>query len=280
MGRGVSGPRRTSLRAYLRATRVLAVVAVVALAAGLVSDATEGRFWQRHPVLAGLTSSLIVVVLSLAIVNEALARRSRRRWTVLAQHVMFELVRTARMTWTGLLELAGAMPSEGPTQDWLEAGAAVVRDTPRLTDAMRRVASDGQKRHTLHEGVNALVDHNDEVIGRWAAVMLNVDLYAEVVDRHVELASEVMWLGGVLDADEPLEEGHRRRRSRSSVAAQFERPADSDWLRDRLVSITQLAEELDRTTLQVALRIVPVEWWESRLGVTVRPELRAALSNL
>ena len=33
-----------------------------------------------------------------------------------------------------------------------------------------------------------------------------------------------------------------------------------------VVLIAQLAEELDRTTLELALRIVPVEWREARLG--------------
>jgi len=41
---------------------------------------------------------------------------------------------------------------------------------------------------------------------------------------------------------------------------------DGKWLVDRLVVITQLAEELDRATLDLALRIVPVQWWEARLG--------------
>jgi len=42
----------------------------------------------------------------------------------------------------------------------------------------------------------------------------------------------------------------------------------SDWLADRLVVIAQLAEELDRSTLAVALWIVPVEWWKNRLQLT------------
>ena len=35
------------------------------------------------------------------------------------------------------------------------------------------------------------------------------------------------------------------------------------------MTITQLAEDLDRTTLELAMRIVPVEWWAARLGTTV-----------
>ena len=53
-------------------------------------------------------------------------------------------------------------------------------------------------------------------------------------------------------------------------------PVPSRTLAKRLVVITQLAEELDRTTLDLALRIVPVEWWEARLGATVPSERRNA----
>jgi hypothetical protein len=38
------------------------------------------------------------------------------------------------------------------------------------------------------------------------------------------------------------------------------------------VVITQLAEELDHGTLELALRVVPVQWWEARLGTTVPVE--------
>ena len=33
----------------------------------------------------------------------------------------------------------------------------------------------------------------------------------------------------------------------------------------------QLAEELDRGTLEIALRLVPFEWWAARLGTTAPP---------
>jgi hypothetical protein len=41
---------------------------------------------------------------------------------------------------------------------------------------------------------------------------------------------------------------------------------DDERLAQRLVSITQLAELLDRGTLDVAVRIVPVAWWQARLA--------------
>ncbi len=97
-----SGPRRS--------TRVGAALALLALAAAIASEQFAEHLWVRHPLLAGLASSAIVVMLSVAVLNEALEIRRRRRWSVLAQYVMLELVRDARMVWTAVVELAGLMP--------------------------------------------------------------------------------------------------------------------------------------------------------------------------
>src|SRR5690349_22020770 len=51
------------------------------------------------------SASLIVVAVTAAVLNEVLERRQRQRWSVLAQYALFDLVRTARLVWTGLLEL-------------------------------------------------------------------------------------------------------------------------------------------------------------------------------
>ena len=52
----------------------------------------------------------------------------------------------------------------------------------------------------------------------------------------------------------------------SNVALLQRLRRSGDWLADRIVVITQLAENLDRGTVQVALQLVPVQWWEARLG--------------
>jgi hypothetical protein len=111
------------------------------------------------------------------------------------------------------------------------------------------------------------VVHNDEVLGRWAAVMLNADAYAEVVDRHVELAGSLAWLGSLLDQSGSSDGNQLRwHRARSNPAVQITGEMDDDSLAQRIVAITQLAEQLDRGTLDLAVKIVPVAWWEARLG--------------
>jgi hypothetical protein len=265
-----SGPQRSeSVESYLRQTRVGAALALLALAAAIASEQFAEHLWLRHPLLAGLVSSAIVVMLSVAVVNEALEIRGRRRWRVLAQYVMLELIRDARMVWMAVIELAGMMPADASPPAAIDAAALVVRDSPRLTQAVSGLLADADRRRALRDHVVRLVVHNDEVLGRWAAVMLNVDAYAEVVDRHVELAGSLAWLGSLLDQSEPSDEDQLRwHRARSNPAVQITGDMDDDRLAQRLVAITQLAEQLDRGTLDLAVKIVPVAWWEARLGTT------------
>lgn len=96
--------------------------------------------------------------------------------------------------------------------------------------------------------------------------MLNAAVYADVIDRHVELAGDVAWLGSLLDTSHPPDDARRQKRARSNPALQIEADRDVDWLADRIVIIMQLAETLDRGTVELALRLVPVQWWQERLG--------------
>lgn len=270
MARHDQGPyRSSSVNSYLVETRALAVVALLALAGGVVLDVITTNFWARNALLAGLLSSLIVVMLSAAVLNEAVERRKRRRWSVLAQYVMLQLVRQARLVWTGVMELAGLMPADATDAASIDAASHAVQDTPRLKDAIREAVADGAKRRRMHKAITDFVVEGDEVLGRWAGVMLNADAYAEIIDRHVELATDVARLGSLLDSSESTDDSVRRRRSASSPAIRIQGEVDDEQLTDRIVTITQLAEELDRTTLELAMRIVPVEWWAARLGTTV-----------
>jgi hypothetical protein len=277
MVRRDSGPRRSaSVDAYLRGTRGLAAIALLALVGGVLSDALEGRFWADHALLAGLVASVIVVMLTVALVNEAVERRSRQRWSVLAQYVMLQLVRDARLVWTGIAGLAGLMPADPYATEVdvlsattsIDAGRGAVRDTERLTAALGELLVDADKRTRLQDSVTIFVEENDAVLGRWAAVMLNADVYAEVIDRHVELAGDLAWLSSLLGFGVSQEHG-RSHKARSHPAALIEGPLDDEELVPRLAAITQLAEQLDRGTLAVALRIVPIDWWREQLGASV-----------
>ena len=266
MRRQGPGPRRAaSVESYLRETRILAILALAAFVAGIVSDDTNGAFWARHSLLGGLVASVIVVMLSVAVINEVIERRRRQRWSVLAQYVMFELIRNARMIWSGIVDVAGLLPVGASLRESMDRGAEVVHDTARLTAALRRIIDDDRGRARLHDGIGFLAEQADEVLGRWASVMLNAEVYAEIIDRHVELAGDVAWIGALLDATRPPSD-RRHKRARSNPAVLIESDLSTEWLADRIVVIAQLAENLDRGTLEIALRIVPIDWWQARLS--------------
>jgi hypothetical protein len=251
---------------YVRSTRIIGVLSVAVLAGAIVWDLVDDEFWLHHTLFTGLVASLIVVAVTVAVLNEVLERRQRQRWSVLAQYALFDLVRTARLVWTGLLELAGLVPDGEIDDGILEAGSETVLDTPRLAAAIDEMLASADRREQLHRLISRLRAHGQDVLGRWADVMVNSGTYAEVVDRHVELYSRLYWWGSVLDESEPLEEHlSQPRLSRLSPATQASGPVEDGWLRDNLVAIAQLAESLDRSSFDLAMRIVPFEWWIAQL---------------
>src|SRR5436305_5795287 len=261
------GPRRNdSPRTRVRATRIIGGLSVLVLSGAIAWDLANDRFWSRHTLFTGLVASLIVVAVTAAVLNEVLKRRQRERWSVLAQYALFDFVRTARLVWSALLELAGLAPDGELGDEALAAGSEAVRDTPRLSAAMDEMLASADRREQLHRVIVGLLDHSQELLGRWADVMLNSGTYAEIVDRHVELYSRLYWWGSVLDESEPLEEHlGRPRLSRVSPATQAVGPVEDEWLRDNLVAIVQLAESLDRGSFELAMRIVPLDWWVTQL---------------
>jgi hypothetical protein len=267
MARHAVGPRRTdSFRTYVRATRIIGGLSVLVLLGAIAWDLADDGFWSRHALFTSLIGSLIVVGVTAAVLNEVLERRQRERWSVLAQYALFDFVATARLVWTGLLELAGLVPDGEIDAGALAVGSEAVRDTPRLTAAMDEMLAAPDRREQLHRLITVLLGHGQDVLGRWANVMLNSGTYAEIVDRHVELYSRLYWWGSVLDESEPLAEHLTRPRlSRISPATQAVGPVEDEWLRDNLVAIAQLAESLDRNSFELALQIVPLDWWAAQL---------------
>ena len=250
MARHIAGPRRTeSVRSYVRTTRIIGALSVLVLSGAIVWGLANDEFWSRHALFTALVSSLIVVAVTVAVFDEVLERRQRERWSVLAQYALFEFVRAARLAWCGLLELAGIVPDGELGDAALAAGREAVRDTPRLDAAMDEILADADRREQLHGLIERLLGHGQELLGRWAAVMVSSHRYAEIVDRHVELYSRLS----------------RPRLSRVSSATQAAGEVEDEWLRENLVALAQLAESLDRGSFELALRIVPLDWWATRL---------------
>jgi hypothetical protein len=250
--------------------RRLVLAAAIGLALILAAGASDfviGSFWSRHALLTSLLANVLVVAITLAVVNEFVERRDRRRWNLLAQAVLFALTQSARATWSGLVEVLrlGEVRS-GAVQPLLE-GAAVARDSERVSAAIRELLADDERRAQLQRVTVAQADYASEVIARWAPVMVNSGPYAEVLNRHVELAGRLEWLSSVLTHNEPPEgqSGRERVLVRSNVASEHaEEFGDDEWVHDQLLAIINLATELDYRSRELAYAIVPLSWWATR----------------
>jgi hypothetical protein len=246
---------------------IASVLGILAVAGAAASDFVFGSFWSAHAMLTSLVASLLVLAVTVAIISEVLERRARRRWRVLGQYVLFELVQSARATWIGLIELAGLGAIEAGSTDGLRAGVRLAGDVERLSQAMARTLADPQRRHDLRELVIAVGAHSRALIAGWAPLMVDAGPYGPLFDRHVELNSLVSWIAealqpGALSEWLPL---HHEILVRSSVAAEHATQFDDDWLRGQLVAAAQLAVGLDFESRALGFKLVSFETWQQRL---------------
>jgi hypothetical protein len=244
---------------------VLGLLAIT-LAAG--SDFVFGSFWNSHAMLTSLVASLIVLAVTVAVVSEVVDRRARRRWSVLGQYVLFELVQSARATWIGLVELGGLGEVDAQSSEGIEAGADLARDGASLSAAMASALADQQRRASLSELVVAVGTHSRALVATWAPLMVDAGPYGPLFDRHVELQSLISWIaegitpGGFSDW---LATDHEVL-IRSSVASEHVAGFSDEWLATQLAAAAQLAVGLDFESTALGFKLVSLEAWGERLS--------------
>jgi hypothetical protein len=244
-----------------------AAIGVALIVAAGVSDFVIGSFWSRHSMLTSLVANVLVVAITLAVVNEFVERRDRRRWNLLAQAVLFALTQSARATWSGLVEVLRLGEVHSGSVEPLLEGAALARDSERVSKAIGELLADEERRAVLQRVTVSQAEYASEVIAKWAPVMVGSGPYAEVLNRHVELAGRLEWLSSVLTHNEPPEGQSTRERVlvRSNVASEHaEEFGDDEWLHDQLLAVINLATELDYRSRELAYSIVPLSWWTTR----------------
>ena len=247
-------------------------VVVIALAAG--SDFVFGSFWSSHAMLTSLIASLLVLAVTVVVLNEVIDRRDRRRWSVLAQYVLFQLVQSARATWMGTVELIMGIEIETGSTDGAARGRqARTRHRAVLGRDARRCSQDPERRRVLQEMLVILAGHSRSVIASWAAVMVGAGPYTEVFDRHVELQSRLDW---VAESFPTTSRPTSAPSTRASWRARRSRPSSptfgDDWLHDKIVSTTQLAVRLDYESRALGFKLVPLASWRSGSRRSSRPD--------
>jgi hypothetical protein len=244
----------------------IAVSGTALIALAVVSDLAVRSFWSGHPMLTSLVANLVVVVISVAVINELIEARNRRRWHLLAQSVLFALVQSARWTWMTMVEVLRLGEVHGGAIESILEGARVALDADRVSAAATELLADPERRQRLQRTMERLSQHAVEVMAARASVMVGAAPYASLLDRHVELQGRLEWVSSVLAHREPAPDRtwSRQALTLSSVATEEADSIDEAWLHDMIVAITVLATRLDYESREVALSLATNDWWDAR----------------
>jgi hypothetical protein len=252
--------------------RIAAAVGVLVLAVLVASD-FQTSFWDHHALTSSILSSMVVVLITVVVINEALERRNSARWRVFAQNALLELAAVTRFTWVGLGELlevgddtAGRRTVE--VRNFICSAAG----TDRVTALVDKHLPDSAWRHRLARLVERLLDDSREALAAWGPVMLNAKPYTALIERHVELYGRIQLLRYMIDdpedaeLDELEDPAARARRLSATRRAVVEGQSAVDLdhtMRINLIVIIRRAAELEIDTRTLARVLVPLEWWKT-----------------
>jgi hypothetical protein len=244
--------------------RTFAILAILLLLAVAGSDFFIAGFWLSHPMLTAIASALVVVVLSVAVIEVVLSRRSERRWRVLAQTALVELGEAANTTWRSLVEVFEVPGASAMSPDKVRAALASDATGPKVRRQIEAALMNIQLREKLAGKLTERLADGHQILGRWAVALTASETYAEIFDHHVELYGRV---GGLLQF---LQEGYRQtdpRGLRNRDRREYSSPggeADDEWFVDNLIGTINIGAGLEDATWDLALRILPQAWWDRR----------------
>jgi hypothetical protein len=214
-------------------TRVAAALSLVALLCLTVSDFVFTGFWDKNAMATSVLADILVLIVGVAVVNEFLAARSRRRWRLVADYSLVELSSECRRVWVQLAETIGLGRREELSREDLRALLESPADDERsLERCAHSFARDPDCRRELERVVGELVGTTREALTSWAPVLIETP-YSGALSRYVELQG----LLGTLDVA-LWEEAEGKLPS-------YEGARDPEWIGARLVSLVQLGSELE-----------------------------------
>jgi hypothetical protein len=221
-------------------------------------------FWVSHPMLTAIVSALVVVLLSVAVIEAVLSRRSERRWRVLAQTALMELGEAANTTWSALAEALGLQGASDMSPDQVRAALASDATGPKVRREIEAALPNAQLREKLAGRLSERLAEGHQILGRWAVALTASETYAEIFDHHVELYGRV---NGLLQF---LREGYRQtdpRGIRGRARREYLSPggeAEDEWFVDNLIGTINIGAGLEDATWDLALRVLPQAWWDRR----------------
>jgi len=249
------------LRPRRRSAAVLAILLLLAVGG---SDFVVAGFWTSHPMLTAIVSALAVVVLSVAVIEVVLNRRSEQRWRLLAQSALIELAEAAHTTWSGLAEGLHLSGASEMSPDRVRGALTSDATGPKVRRQVEEALLDRALQEQLAEQLAKQLADGHQILGQWAVALTSSETYAETFDQHVELYGRVNGL------ERFLREGHRqsdprgrRGRGRRDYGSEGGE-AEDEWFVDNLITTINIGANLEDATWDLALRVVPEAWWDRR----------------
>jgi hypothetical protein len=181
-------------RRRLVVIRVVGALAIVGIAATTALDWLSD-FWIEHPMATAYTSALLMLVLGIAVINEYLAARSRRRWHTVAALAITDLRDSTRDFADELASAVGvtdATAGGGPERlrQFLEEAEDLGRSTA-LADLARSTISDEAAGRALRTRITGGLARAQPIAVRWAPVMIGDGEYVGELDEYVDLLNRV-----------------------------------------------------------------------------------------
>src|ERR1700731_1293279 len=164
--------------------RTFAILAILLLLLVGGSDFLIAGFWLSHPMLTAIASALAVVVLSVAVIEVVLSRRSERRWRVLAQTALMELAEAANTTWSTLAEVLELPGASSMPPDRVRAALTSDATGPKVRRQVEAGLMNNQLRQKLAAKLGERLADGNQILGRWAVALTASQTYAEIFDQH------------------------------------------------------------------------------------------------
>jgi hypothetical protein len=181
--------------ASLHGTRLAAGLSLVALIAITVSDFLLTEFWDRNAMATSIVADVLVLVVGVAVINEFVAYRSRRRWRLVADYALSELASACRHTWFTLAEWMGMASRRDVTR---EEFRHIVRDSDaRIAALATDEAQDPEARRRLQGLATELAAGSRTALATWAPVLVETP-YSAALNRYVEFQALLAGLDVVL----------------------------------------------------------------------------------
>jgi hypothetical protein len=228
-GENIAGMDLTSITS----TRLAAALSLIALSFISVSDFLLTNFWDRNAMVTSVVADILVLIVGVAVVNEFLAARSRRRWRRVADYSLTELSSSCRNVWVNLAEAIGVGHRDEVSREELRALVQSPPDRDRgLDELAHRFAADRDAPKRLKPVIEGVARTTRAVLTSWAPVLIETP-YSGALSRYVELQMLLGALDIVL-----FEEVEGKR-------ASYEGTGDPEWLASRLVSLIRLGSQLE-----------------------------------